>query len=333
MWALIFIYILIYIIFAIWFKRALKDYFYKDKIAEYRKLNRIYTELLEAKQRLKGDCDVLSNKLESIVELYEITKDVCRSLDEAEVFKIFKDRLNDYISIEDCLFIKEPALDLKPYKDDFIFELDMDERKVGFLIVKGLAKQDEDKIHILAHQFLLGLKRAMFYYEVQNLSISDSLTRLFNRRYFLKRLEEEITRSGKFNLQFSLLMADIDHFKYYNDHFGHLVGDVILRESGLVIKENTRQIDLVGRYGGEEFAILLPETSKEGAYQAAERIRANLEARKIHAYDEELNITISIGLCSFPEDALNPNEIIDKADIALYEAKNKGRNRVSIYSG
>ena len=126
-------------------------------------------------------------------------------------------------------------------------------------------------------------------------------------------------------------MADIDHFKEYNDRYGHLVGDVVLKEAAATIKESVRQIDVVGRYGGEEFAILLPETSPRNAYFAAERIRKAIAAKRIRAYDEELNFTISIGFSAFPRDAKDGLNVIDKADIALYEAKQKGRNAVCAF--
>ncbi len=250
---------------------------------------------------------------------------------EEEVFEIFRDKLKTILNIKDCLFIKKPQIDYAAYKGDFVSKVRIDAKTVGFLIAKGIIKkEDEEILYILTQQFLLGLKRARFYRRVQELSITDSLTQLLNRRYFLERLDEEINRAREFNLEFSFLMVDIDHFKDYNDRFGHLAGDIVLRQTSRIIKKSTRQIDLVGRYGGEEFSILLPETSKQGAYLAAERIRKSLEAKKIKAYDESLNVTISIGLCSFPKDAKTEDEIIDKADLALYQAKNKGRNQVCI---
>ena len=126
-------------------------------------------------------------------------------------------------------------------------------------------------------------------------------------------------------------MVDIDYFKECNDRYGHLVGDAVLREVATVIKDNTRQIDIVGRYGGEEFSIILSETSKEGALNASERILKSVEGEKIKAYDEELNLTISIGISSFPQDAKVTQELIDKSDWSLYRAKETGRNRICVY--
>jgi diguanylate cyclase (GGDEF)-like protein len=126
-------------------------------------------------------------------------------------------------------------------------------------------------------------------------------------------------------------MIDIDHFKDYNDRYGHLVGDAILKEVSKSIKENIRQIDLSGRYGGEEFSIVLAETDKEQAQFVAGRIRQAIEYKCIRVYDEDLKITVSVGISAYPGDGKNAEELIDRADSALYQAKQEGRNRVCVY--
>ncbi|MGA2775549.1 MAG: GGDEF domain-containing protein [Candidatus Omnitrophota bacterium] len=158
--------------------------------------------------------------------------------------------------------------------------------------------------------------------------MTDGLTQIFSRRYFMDRFEEELKRSKRFKLELSFLMIDIDRFKEYNDRYGHLVGDAILREVSRSIKDNIRQVDFMGRYGGEELSIVLTDTDKEQARIAAERIRAAVDSESIHVYDENLRATVSIGISSFPDDALEVKSIIDKADKALYSAKQQGRNRV-----
>lgn len=320
----------IYIIFYLYSAKLFKEYFSQNRIREYGRLNKLNHQLLQENLQRQENLALLTDQLEETVELYEVAKDVCRTLDEQRVFSIFKEKLNEYISLHDCLFIKQLDAYDQLSKDDFVFRLGIGSHSLGFLVGKGIKTEDRERCEILAQQFLLGLKRATLYHQVQELSTTDALTGLLNRRYFLKRLEEEILRANKFKLQFCFLMADIDRFKNYNDRFGHLVGDAVLRETGKIIKENTRLIDLVGRYGGEEFAVLLPETTQEGAYLAAERIRKDLESRKIRAYDEEISLTISIGLCAFPDDARTLSGLIDKSDVALYKAKNQGRNQVCI---
>lgn len=263
--------------------------------------------------------------------LYEITKEICESLDEVNIFNKFRERIKDYIEIEELSFLKEGAA-VSDYKDHTILHLQIRKKNLGFLVAKGIRSQDVDKFHILAQQFLLGIKRALLYKRVQELTIIDGLTGVFNRRHFLERLQEERERSKKFNYPFSFLMIDIDHFKNLNDQYGHLVGDVILREVAKTLKENARQIDFIGRYGGEEFCICLTETDKEKAKLAAERFRKSIENKQMRAYDENLKVTISIGISVFPVDCQDIQGIIDRADKALYQAKQAGRNRVCEYS-
>jgi diguanylate cyclase (GGDEF)-like protein len=123
-------------------------------------------------------------------------------------------------------------------------------------------------------------------------------------------------------------MIDVDNFKSFNDQYGHLVGDAILREVARVIKETIRSMDFIGRYGGEELCIVLAETDKDQALLAAERIRQAVEGRSIRVYDEVMKVTISIGLSTYPKDAQTDKSLIEKADKALYKAKLSGKNKV-----
>ena len=126
----------------------------------------------------------------------------------------------------------------------------------------------------------------------------------------------------------SFLMIDVDFFKKFNDQYGHLTGDQILREIGFLIKENIREIDIAGRYGGEEFCVILPDTDRQGAYYAAERIRRAAEKKTVKAYDASVKVTVSVGTTTFPADGKEMEELIDKADWALYRCKKSGRNAV-----
>lgn len=285
-----------------------------------------YDKLIAENKKIRDDNAVLEREAEETVALYDITKEICKSLDEDKVSNTFCELLNRYIEIKDCKFIKEDD-DLAQYNNYAILTLNIEKRTHGYLVTDGIKEQDKDRFHILTGQFLLGVKRAILYQKVQALAISDSLTDVFSRRYLLERFGEEIERSRKFKYNFAFLMVDIDNFKNYNDRYGHLVGDAILREVSRTIKENIRQIDLVGRYGGEEFSIILSETDRDKAIFAAERIRQAIESKRVKVYDENLAVTVSIGLAIFPEDTPDAQALIDKADEALYKAKQAGRNR------
>ena len=289
-----------------------------------------YDSLLAENKRIKELNRGLQNTLDSTTALYDITEQICKTLDADKVFRNFRDEINKYIRVNDCKFLKGEA-DLSLYKDCTIIPLNIQEELIGYLVADGVVIEDKERFYILSQQFLLGIRRAILYRGVQELAIIDSLTNVFNRRYYLERFKEEIERSGKFNYKFSCLMIDIDYFKDFNDRYGHIVGDAILRELSRTIQGNIRQIDLIGRYGGEEFSIILSETDKDAAGLAAERIRLAVQNKHIRVYDEELKITVSIGISTCPYDGKEIEILIDKADSALYQAKQAGRNRVCAF--
>ena len=175
------------------------------------------------------------------------------------------------------------------------------------------------------------LNKVFLFYHTKELSITDPLTRLYNRRYLNERLEEEIQRAKRYDKQLTALLVDIDYFKNYNDLYGHLEGDEVLKEMARLFQDNTRHADIVARFGGEEFVILLPEINKENGRIAAEKLRSKIENVKIKG-EEALpdgNLTISIGYATYPQDADNVTDLLDLADKALYMSKESGRNRVS----
>lgn len=169
--------------------------------------------------------------------------------------------------------------------------------------------------------------------ELQKLANLDELTGLYNHRCFQESLEKIMKREVNNNGQISLLFMDIDYFKMYNDLNGHQAGDVVLRKVGNILKENIREYDIAARYGGEEFAIILPNTSEKEAIVIGERIRKSIEDTYFSGQENQpnKNVTISIGVSSYPLRAKNKHRFINTADDALYRAKSLGRNRVSIY--
>lgn len=175
----------------------------------------------------------------------------------------------------------------------------------------------------------VAIENAQLYERVEQLAIKDSLTGLFLRKYVMDRIPEEISRHLRRKKEFSVLMIDIDKFKQYNDKFGHMAGDIVLRALGILILEIFNEPgNLLCRYGGEEFLVLLAETSKKQAQELAEKFRARVQDQDILLRREKTNITVSIGIATYPKDANNFKELIHIADLALYEAKNNGRNRV-----
>ena len=168
--------------------------------------------------------------------------------------------------------------------------------------------------------------------QLEELSVTDPLTGLFNRRFLEKRLEEEINRSVRQHLAFTLMMIDLDHFKVYNDRCGHLAGDQALQKTAELLRGSAREMDIVTRFGGEEFCILLPGTSKKESILVAERIRRALENTPF-PLEKELplgRLTASIGVAAYPEDGRAAHDLLDAADVALYQAKGAGRNRIAL---
>ncbi|WP_305041955.1 diguanylate cyclase [Geoalkalibacter sp.] len=168
---------------------------------------------------------------------------------------------------------------------------------------------------------------------LEELSVTDPLTGLYNRRFLERRLEEEISRSLRQELSLTLIMVDLDNFKHYNDLCGHLGGDKALKRTARLLRHSAREMDIVTRFGGEEFCILLPATSKKESLLVAERIRHAIE-KEIFPREKDLplgKLTASMGIASFPADGNTPRALVNAADMALYRAKSEGRNRTILY--
>jgi diguanylate cyclase (GGDEF)-like protein len=164
--------------------------------------------------------------------------------------------------------------------------------------------------------------------ELERLSVTDALTGLYNRRLLMENMVHEVQRSSRTEQPFSILLMDIDDFKGFNDSYGHQAGDQALVMVAQIIRESVRVMDSVARYGGEEFVVVLPETDLPEAADTAERIRSAIESRKLSLGEEDVGVTISIGVAEFPADGETVEAVIASADQVLYRAKEQGRNRV-----
>jgi diguanylate cyclase (GGDEF)-like protein len=174
------------------------------------------------------------------------------------------------------------------------------------------------------------MENSRLFERVRNLSIRDGVTGLYNHRHILELVQTEFDRVDRYPHVFSVLMIDIDHFKKVNDEHGHPAGDAVLREIAGVIQGCLRTVDDVGRYGGEEFLILLPQTPHDEAMRTAERVRSHVGAHAFRAQDEALHITISVGVATAPAAGTDSvSGVIREADKALYRAKSAGRDRTA----
>ncbi len=189
--------------------------------------------------------------------------------------------------------------------------------------------EDIELLRSMAGQAGIIIDNARVYSQAVTWANTDAITELYNHRHFHERIDQEIARGSRFGSIFSLVMIDLDHFKTFNDNYGHLAGDEVLRRVGKCIESSIRTVDMAFRYGGEEFAVILPGTRLNDAMKAAERIRNTIESK---ASPGTMPVTASFGVSSWPIDGMTKQDVIGRADAALYQAKQGGRNKVVLSS-
>jgi diguanylate cyclase (GGDEF)-like protein len=210
-------------------------------------------------------------------------------------------------------------------KEQVVGVLNMVNKTTG----EPFTREDLDLLMRLVDQTAIAIERASLYQKMTELAITDDLTKLFNTRYLNRTIEMEIQRSNRYQASVSLIFMDIDYFKQINDRYGHLVGSKVLVELGQLLIKSLRTVDTVARYGGDEFVIVLPQTSSDVAFQIAERIRKAVEQNvflKKEGYS--LKITASFGLASYPGSAKSRDDLMRLADEAMYKVKRQTRNAV-----
>jgi diguanylate cyclase (GGDEF)-like protein len=215
--------------------------------------------------------------------------------------------VRDVGSSNGTLLNAEPLRGTKPLKNGDLL-------KIGSAIIKYLSGQDVE---------------SSMWEEMFELAVTDALTHLANRRRFDEELATETGRVRRHGRDLSLLMLDLDHFKEVNDQHGHQAGDAVLYEVARLIRERVRGHDLVARFGGEELAVMMPETSLAGARVVAEELRRAIEEHVVHYADQQLQVTVSIGCAQFSADDADPGAFLHRCDSMLYRAKAAGRNRIS----
>ncbi|MDA8233869.1 MAG: sensor domain-containing diguanylate cyclase [Clostridia bacterium] len=219
-----------------------------------------------------------------------------------------------------------------------VVPLSADDRVIGVMVlgrkeVDGFVESQMQLLTIMGSQAAVATAKALLYTKIERMAITDGLTKIYNHRFFYQRMEEEVLRATRYGKIFSLIMMDIDFFKKFNDSYGHKAGDKALATVARILKETTRNVDLVARYGGEEFAVILPETDKNGAMVIGDRIRRVIKNTpfEIDPSKPMVGVTVSVGVAGFPEDADNYADLVERADKALYQAKHTGKNKVCAY--
>ena len=212
------------------------------------------------------------------------------------------------------------CIPMKVY-EDIIGVINVTNKKNG----KGFTDEDIEMLGAVADQAAISISKAQLW----EMAINDSLTGLHVRRYFMAKLQDEIHRTQRYKKSLSVVMGDLDQFKIVNDTYGHTAGDKVLKAVGAFLQKSVRDVDSVGRYGGEEFIMFLPETVKEAAFVLADRLRKGVSEIKVGKLPP---VTISLGIATFPDDGKNIDDLLQRADAALYAAKENGRDQVVVYT-
>lgn len=248
-------------------------------------------------------------------------------LNQTNPFVIFD--VNNYPNFDNPVMLKEGVASL------MAIPLIAEGKIMGILYVddftpRNFTPRETSILALLSKIAAMVIEKTSLLEKAKMMAITDELTGLYNHRHFLQQLFLEMERTKRYERPLSLIMIDIDYFKHYNDTNGHLRGNELLREFGHILRDYCRAVDIPARYGGEEFTVIMPETDHNKGKRLAERLRKIVEAYKFECREKQPGgrVTMSIGLASYPHNASSASELIERADKALYRAKEGGRNRV-----
>jgi diguanylate cyclase (GGDEF)-like protein len=299
-------------------------------------------------------CDVFAISLfdkekEMINDVYLVDKDVMqktssRPYGQGLYSKVIKENHSIlYNNFDEKMAVKTRAVVLGEDDDDslvkslIIVPLRIGNQIKGVLSTQSyesnkFTEENKETLEMLASHSAIALENARLFNEIQELAMTDSLTKIFNRRKFYELAENEFSRSRRYNHPLSVIMMDIDKFKQVNDTYGHSAGDQVLTRIAEICNSSMRTIDILARYGGEEFVVMLPETTADEARLTAERMRLLVARTPIKIGESSIKVTLSFGVVELDKSCKNIEELMDRSDQAMYASKNSGRNRVTIWS-
>lgn len=335
----------------------------EESLVEQEALNRIGLMLISAKsidvvfQRIVQCAIKLTKSKAGSLALYdektnefkmEVAIGFSETFSKTQRWKLRKKGLTDYIlsnkqptaipDISKNAYCDNSNLLKEGIKSLIAVPLILSGKTVGILYVndfvpKNISPRITSLMASLATQATFAIEKNRLLQKAEQLAITDELTQLYNHRYFVHALGNEINRSKRLKHPISFLMLDIDHFKYYNDHQGHQNGNIVLKTAANLMQESIREIDILARYGGEEFTVILPGAESDEGIIIAQRIRKAIENYAFPFGEKQPGgkLTVSIGLANYPKDAADGSELVEKADSALYRAKREGRNKVIVF--